>query len=73
MQQNGTSDDDFQDTAGNLVDAFVALDELRQATDFARRLAELAEGDSTVGDDARALIAEANELSLVAAANGEHS
>ena len=56
------SDDDF----------LMALDELRQATDFAGRLAELAEGDSTAGDGARALIAKANELSLVAAADGEH-
>ena len=32
--------DDFQDIAGSLVDGFMALDDLRQATDFAKRLAE---------------------------------
>ena len=48
----------------------MALDDLRQATDFAKRLAELIDEGSTAGDGARALLRKIGDLKDVNATQG---
>ena len=70
LHKDNTSDD-FRDGAGNLVDEFMALDDLRQGTDFAKCLAELIDEGSIAGDGALALLRKLKDLKDVNATQGD--
>ena len=68
------SAEDFEDNEGNLVDEFMALDQLRDAqndaTGFAKKLADLLDEASMAGDGARRLVSKAEALKVSATVTG---